>query len=201
MSLEDSPGKCLKSLQTLQEYAKKRKRFYRTTSTRSFLQNFERTVDESLLLLRNWITEFNNRKPTTNDETIIAVGQVLETLQQCINAARNALRARLQHRWNYSFGSIRKDRLLFVLVPATLGANVSLRERLEARLDRELQNISRTIGELNKQLKLLVASSKESGRQNKKQDILEGRTQAYTTFSGFANNHNIQKERTSRSSM
>ena len=200
MSLEDSPGRCLESLQTLQEYAKKRKRFYRTTSTRSVLQNFERSIDGSLLLLRNWITEFNNGKPTNNDETIVPVGQVLATLQQYINAARNALRARLQHRWNYLFGPIRKERLLFVLVPATPGANVSLRERLEVRLDRELQNMSDTIGELNKQLKLLVASSKESGRQIKKQDVLEGRTQAYTVFSEFFNNHNIQEKQPFRSS-
>ena len=126
MSLEESAGRCLKSLQTLQECAKKSKRWRRTTSTRGLLQKFERSVDGSHRLLQAWITQFNNGKQTNDDEIIVPIGQVLETLQQYINAARNALRARLRHRRILLVGFIRKERSLFVLVPAFPGANVSL---------------------------------------------------------------------------
>ena len=74
------------------------------------------------------------------------------------------------------------------------------RKRLEARLDRELQNISDTIGVLHKRLKLLVDSSKQSDRQFKKQDVLEGINQVYKAFKEFFNNHNVQGEQRFRSS-
>ena len=53
---------------------------------------------------------------------------------------------------------------------------------------------------LNKQLKLLVDSSKQFDRQSKKQDVLDGTNQAYNTFKEFFDNHDIQGERPFRSS-
>lgn len=45
-----------------------------------------------------------------------------------------------------------------------------------------------------------MASSKQPDRQIKKQDVLEGRNQAYMTFSEFFNNHDLQEEQRFRSS-
>lgn len=126
MSLEESVDKCLESLQTLQEYAKKREWVQRITSTRDLLDKFERSIGGSLLLLQTWITQFDSGKQINNDEIIIPVEQVLETLKQCIDAARNAPKARMSHRRIYLGGSVRKERLALVLVPATPRANPSL---------------------------------------------------------------------------
>ena len=119
MSLEESAGKCLESLQALQKGAKKSRHIHMTTSTRDLLQNVERSIDGSLLLLQAWIAQFNKGRQTNNDETIIPVGQVLGTLNQYINAAGNALSARLQYRRIFLVGFIRKKKkLVLVLVPA-----------------------------------------------------------------------------------
>ncbi len=118
MSLGESAGKCLDSLQALKKRAKTSRQFHRTTSTLDLLQNFERSIDGSLLLLQAWITQLNKGKQTNNDETIVPVRQVLGTLQQYIDAADEALIARLQYRRIFLIDFIRKKKLVLVLVPA-----------------------------------------------------------------------------------
>ena len=63
-----------------------------------------------------------------NKEIFSPLGQVLETLKQCINTARNALEARLTHRRISLNVFLKKERLILVLVHATSQAYVSLRE-------------------------------------------------------------------------
>ncbi|KAK0516389.1 hypothetical protein JMJ35_000992 [Cladonia borealis] len=185
MSLAESARECLGKLQTLKKGAKKSRQFHGTASTRDLLQNVERSIDGSLHLLHTWITEFKKGRQTNNDETVVPVRQVFGTLQQNIDDAKDALSARLQYRTILFVGFIKKKK----------------RKRLEARLDRELQNIFDTIGVLHTQLKLLVDSSRQSDRQFKKQDVLEGTNQVYKTFKEYFKNHNVQGERRFRSSV
>ena len=122
MSLGESANGCLKSLQALKEKgAKKSRQFHTTTSTRDLLQNFEQSIDGSLRLLQAWITEFNKGKQTNNDEILTPVRQVCRTLEQHIDAAKDALSARLF----FLVCVIRGKKLVLVLVPAMQRTNVS----------------------------------------------------------------------------
>ena len=119
MSLGESAGKCLESLQALKQGAKKRRPFPRTASTRNLLQYLELSIDSSLLLLQAWITQFNKGKQTNNEETIDSVRQVFGTLQQYIDDAMDALSARLQYQRIILVVFIRKKKkLVLVLMPA-----------------------------------------------------------------------------------
>ncbi len=118
MSLGESADRCLESLQALKKGAKERKPFRTTTSTRDLLQNFERSIDDSLLILQNWVTQFNKGKQTNNDEIITFVGQVFRTLDQHIDAAKKVLTARLRRRSIFWIWFLRKKKSVLVLVPA-----------------------------------------------------------------------------------
>ena len=127
MSLEESAGRCLKSLQALKEDAKEQ--FHPTTSTRGLLQNFEQSIDGSLRILRAWIKDLNKERQTNDDEIIIPVRQVFRTLEQHIEDADTALSARLRLRYGwFAWVSLRrkKKKLVLVLVPTTPPADIYL---------------------------------------------------------------------------
>ena len=125
MSLEESAGRCLKSLQALKKDAKEQ--FHPTASTRGLLQNFERSIDGSLLILQAWIKDFTKERQTDNDEIIIPVRQVFRTLEQHIEDVDVALSARLRLRYGrFAWVSLpwKKKKLVLVLVPTTPPANI-----------------------------------------------------------------------------
>ena len=119
MSLAESAARCLESLQALKKGAKRSRHLHGTTSTRDLLQNVERSINGSVLLLQSWIEHFNKGRQKNNDETVIPVRQLFGTLQQYIDDAEDALSARLQYRTIFLVGFIRKKkRSVLVLVPA-----------------------------------------------------------------------------------
>lgn len=125
MSLEESASRCLKALQALKTDAKEQ--FHPTTSTRGLLQNFERSIDGSILILRTWIIEFNKERQTNNDDIIIPIRQLFTTLEQHIENVDVALIARLRLRYGwFAWVSLpwKKKKLVLVLVPTTPPANI-----------------------------------------------------------------------------
>ena len=127
MSLEESAGRCLKSLQALKEDAKDR--FHPTTSTRDLHQNFEQSVDGSVRLLQAWIKQFTKERQTNNDEIIIPIRQVFTRLEQDIEDVDVALNARLRLRYRiFAWVSLRREKkkLVLALVPTTPPAKVYL---------------------------------------------------------------------------
>lgn len=127
MSLEESAGRCLKSLQALKKDAKEQ--FHPDTSTRDLLQNFERSIDGSLRILLAWINDFTKERQTSDDEIVTPVRQVFKTLEQHIEDVDIALDARLRLRYGrFAFVSLRrkKKKLVCLLVPTTPPANIYL---------------------------------------------------------------------------
>ena len=127
MSLEESAGRCLNSLQALKKDAEEQ--FHPTTSTRALLQNFEQSIDGSSRILRAWIKDITEERQTNDDEIIIPVRQVFRTLEQHIEDVDIALSARLRLRYGwFAWVSLRrkKKKLVLVLVPTTPPANIYL---------------------------------------------------------------------------
>ena len=115
ISLKESAVRCLKSFEALKKDAKEQ--FHPLTSTRDLLQNFERSIDGSILILQNWVIQFTKEEQTNNDEIIIPIRQVFRTLEENIEDVDVVLSARLRLRYRrFAWVSLRREKKKLVLV-------------------------------------------------------------------------------------
>ena len=127
MSLEESAVRCLKSFEALKKDANEQ--FHPLTSTRDLLQNFDRSIDGSILILQNWVIQVTKERQTNNDEIIIPIRQVFRTLEENIEDIDVVLSARLRLRYRrFAWVSLRREKkkLVLVLVPTAPPVNVYL---------------------------------------------------------------------------
>ena len=118
MSLEELADRCLESLQVLKKNAKDK--FHPTTSTRDLLQDFEKSIDGSLLILQRWIRQFTEGRQTHNDDILSPIRQDFRALEQYIVDVDLVLSARLRLRYRrFSWISLtrKKKKLVVMLLP------------------------------------------------------------------------------------
>lgn len=180
--LEARATRCIHELQALKKRAEDARRYHRTTPTKDLLIQITRVVDDHKGSLQAWSTALSKQGHTADPDVVNTVARLLDSLDHSISSASDRLESRLRHRRLYLLGFFKSKRRVLPSRIASLFSWLS-RDRLGSRLEGDLTDVGKKIGDLQGQNKiLLVGRAEEAGRQSKKRNLPDRSIQPYDAF-------------------